>query len=94
LLVPDHIYNIVETVLIIVCCHVKALAPIQEKSVSGIKVGKERVIVAPYSNAGGTPKLPLFLLVTSCKPRAFKSLSSLPFYCHPQKSSWINVTLC
>jgi hypothetical protein len=39
--IPDQIYNIVETVLITDCCHINALAPIQEKSVSGIKVAKE-----------------------------------------------------
>jgi hypothetical protein len=73
----------------------KALASNQEKSVSRIKVTKERVTVAACSNASGTYKRPLFVVGTSRKPRAFKNLnlSSLPVYHRAQKSAWMDATL-
>jgi hypothetical protein len=51
--------------------------------------------VAAYNNASGTYKLPLFVIRTSRKPRAFKNLnlSSLPVYYHAQKSAWMDATL-
>jgi hypothetical protein len=73
----------------------KTLASNQEKSVSGIKVAKERVTVAACSNASGTHKPSLFVIGTSRKPRAFKNLnlSSWPVYYHAHKSAWIDATL-
>jgi hypothetical protein len=73
----------------------KTLVSNQEKSVSGIKVAKERVTVAACSNASGTHKLPLFVTGTSRKPKAFKNLnlSSLPVYYRAQKSAGMDATL-
>jgi hypothetical protein len=60
--VPDKIYNIDETGLNYkMLPQKKTLASNQEKSVSGIKVAKERVTVAACSNASGTYKRPLFV---------------------------------
>jgi hypothetical protein len=70
----------------------KNLASNQENSVSGIKVAKERETVAACSNASGTNKIPLFVIGTSRKTRAFKNLhlSSLPiYYYRAQKSAWM-----
>jgi hypothetical protein len=64
-IVPDQIYTIYETGLNFKMLPQKTLASNQEKSVSGIKVSKEkkRMTVAACSNASGTNKLPLFILL-------------------------------
>jgi hypothetical protein len=53
------------------------------------------VTVAACCNASGTHKLPLFVIVTSRKPSAFKNLnlSSLPVYYRAQKSARMDATL-
>jgi hypothetical protein len=53
------------------------------------------MVAVAACNASGTHKLPLFVIGTSRKPRAFKNLnlSSLPVYYRAQKSAWMNATL-
>ncbi|VEN43486.1 unnamed protein product [Callosobruchus maculatus] len=93
-MLPCQVYNIDETGLNFKMLPTKTLAASNE-SVTGTKLMKDRITVAPCSNADGTHKLPLFVIGKSKKPRAFKNLnpSSLPVYYRNQKSAWMDCNL-
>lgn len=93
-LLPCQVYNIDETGLNFKMLPNKTLAASNE-TVIGTKLRKDRLTVAPCSNADGTHKLPLFVIGKSKKPRAFKNinLSSLPVYYRNQKSAWMGCDL-
>lgn len=90
-LLPCQVYNIDETGLNYKMLPKKTLASSND-TVAGTKLIKDRLTIAPCSNADGTHKLPLFVIGKSKKPRAFKNinLSSLPVYYRNQKSAWMD----
>lgn len=93
-LLPCQVFNIDETGLNYKMLPNKTLASSND-SVAGTKLIKDRLTIAPCSNADGTHKLPLFVIGKSKKPRAFKNinLSSLPVYYRSQKSAWMDSNL-
>lgn len=93
-LLPCQVYNIDETGLNYKMLPSKTLSAPYE-TVAGTKLLKDRLTVAPCSNADGTHKLSLFVIGKSKKPRAFKNinLSSLPVYYRNQKSAWMDCNL-
>lgn len=92
---PEQIYNIDETGLNFRLLPRKTFATPQETSAAGFKVSKERITVALCSNASGTHKIPLFVIGTAAKPRAFKNINmeTLPVYYRSQKSAWMDTYL-
>ncbi|XP_054744414.1 jerky protein homolog-like [Anastrepha obliqua] len=92
---PEQVYNMDETGLNIKMLPETTFLGSHEQSASGFKKNKERITVAVCSNAAGTPKIPLFVIGKSAKPRAFKNWnpSSLPVYYKSQKSEWMNSDL-
>ncbi|XP_025405713.1 jerky protein homolog-like [Sipha flava] len=83
----EQIYNADESGLFWRMLPEHTLTSSHEKNAPGRKMIKARIIFMPCANASGTHKLPLLVIGTAQKPRAFKSVN-LPVYYRGQKNAW------
>lgn len=85
---PEQIYNADESGLFWRMLPDRTLAAHNEKMAPGRKMIKARITFMPCANMTGKHKLPLFVVGTAQKPRAFKAVT-LPIYYRGQKSAWV-----
>lgn len=80
----EQIYNADESGLFWRMLPEHTLASSHEKNAPGRKIIKARITFMPCANVSGTHKLPLLVIGTAQKPRAFKSVN-LPVCYRGQK---------
>ncbi|XP_054709506.1 jerky protein homolog-like [Uloborus diversus] len=85
----EFIYNADETGLFWRSLPRKTLASGFEKSASGTKLNKERIIVLNCANATGNHRIPLFVIGHSKKPRCFNNWKNLPVIYTSQRKAWM-----
>uniref|UniRef100_K7GDC9 HTH CENPB-type domain-containing protein n=1 Tax=Pelodiscus sinensis TaxID=13735 RepID=K7GDC9_PELSI len=86
---PCQMYNADETGLLWHCLPNSTLVGGGEKAAHGFKMNKDRITVLVCANASGTHKLKLLVIGKYKKPRAFKTLTSLPVIYEAQGNAWM-----
>uniref|UniRef100_K7G1N7 HTH CENPB-type domain-containing protein n=1 Tax=Pelodiscus sinensis TaxID=13735 RepID=K7G1N7_PELSI len=86
---PSQMYNADETGLLWRCLPNCTLVDGGEKSPHGFKMNKDHIIVLVCANASSMHKLKLFVVGKYKKPRAFKTLTSLPVIYESQGKAWM-----
>uniref|UniRef100_K7F9V3 DDE-1 domain-containing protein n=1 Tax=Pelodiscus sinensis TaxID=13735 RepID=K7F9V3_PELSI len=86
---PCQMYNADETGLLWRCLPNSTLVGGGEKAAHGFKMNKDRITVLVCANASGTHKLKLLVIGKYKKPRAFKTLMSLPVIYEAQWNAWM-----
>nr|XP_005993580.1 PREDICTED: jerky protein-like [Latimeria chalumnae] len=92
-LTAEQIYNADKTGLFWRCLPRNTLICNDEKSASGVKESKERLIVLMCANAAGTHKCKLLVIGKSARPRAFKGVKVFPVIYQSNKRAWITQEL-
>uniref|UniRef100_K7F827 HTH CENPB-type domain-containing protein n=1 Tax=Pelodiscus sinensis TaxID=13735 RepID=K7F827_PELSI len=85
---PCQMYNADETGLLWRCLPNSTLVGGGEKAAHGFKMNKDRITILVCANASGTHKLKL-VIGKYKKPRAFKTLTSLPVIYEAQGNAWM-----
>uniref|UniRef100_K7F7H6 HTH CENPB-type domain-containing protein n=1 Tax=Pelodiscus sinensis TaxID=13735 RepID=K7F7H6_PELSI len=86
---PSQIHNADETGLLWCCLPNSTLVGGAEKAAHSFKINKDCITVLVCANASSTHKLQLFVVGKYKKPRAFKTLTSLPVIYQAQGNAWM-----